>query len=1354
MSKIRRKVTVENTKTISDSTSRRPSVFERLGPSTGSTAETQCRNWLKTGNCLYGNTCRFVHGPSPRGKGYSSSYRRSPERPTGDLRERMKNKRQEVETEPQKRNTEESSSPVRKESSRGRHREKEDIKITKERTPESEEENGDWETNREDSDNGDVNYDYDHELSLEMKRQKIQRELMKLEQENMEKREEIVIKKEISPEVVRSKLSPSPSPRKSSKSPKRRSSPKSSSSASKKEKKVSTVSSPLLDQQRSSKNNQSKKKGPRTPSPPPPVQEEAPLGKKHKEKHKAKERLEEKTREGKERGRDFERHKEKKEKQRDPSEGSHRQKRSPSPADHSGSNSSPSREYSPPAARRRQASRAPAKSTTHKHNFSPSRRSASPSGQHHSPISSRHHSSSSQGSEVLRGIDLLGEKREGMIVTELHNRVIDATKGEMNLEEKEKKTEKPERSEIMIKSRVPPEITEMTENLVMEGIVGKPEITETAGSQGNPETLEIPGIPGITAEITKMAVIREIHVLHVIPMTTETERVVMPIKRMISTRRIHAIMEDLMAEKTVPVLKQGMTLEMNLEMKAEMIGLAEVGAEVQNYLTREVGEQEGLKLTVIAVVAITMTAGNHEVATLTGIAMTIESKQGIHPLKEDMEKEIGVTTEREIKDQAHQSGTKEEVMTLNVMIGERSEGDKREDVREERSTRDVHEERKSKKRHRNESSPSPRQSPKRRREHSPDSDAYNSGDDKNEKHRLLSQVVRPQESRSLSPSHLTEDRQSRWKEEERKSERKESSRRYEEPEFKERVSSGDKQREQREQTEVAESSRARVQENLGHRPSEERDASDRMHEENKKKSKVQKKATKKKKDDDNGVERYCEPAAEESQVFSPKKGQKKKNVEKKRKRSKGDSEVSDEEIVPHPKKKKGPRTPPVTTKEEMAEAAPEKAVAGEPAPKREETTFSDWSDEDVPERGEIIVPERSTEESHRKSHRIRGEKIETPHVTIEDAPHRKPVDQKRSSSLGSNRSHTSSRLRSPSNESAHRSGDDQTGRKRVLHSNSRDRDREREKKSLEITGERKSRIDQLKRGEPSRSTSSESTKHSEPKLDRDHEKEFDGTCRDTATSEKERTEKDLGALQGFEDGNEAEKGESVEEDETKIDDVHSLVSGAGEYEPISDDELDEILAGDAEKREDQQEDEKMPDPVDVIDVDWSSLMPKQPKEPREPGAALLKFTPGAVMLRVGISKRLAGPELFTKIKETCQRVLEKPKDTENLFEHELGALNMAALVRKEERAGLLSNLGPCCKALCFRRDSAIRRQLVKNEKGTTKQTYTNPPVMDSDLLRLSLRLFKRKTVCQGPGQEKTEENKLPQPSIQQEVCVS
>lgn len=50
--------------------------------------------------------------------------------------------------------------------------------------------------------------DYDYELSLEMKRQKIQRELMKLEQENLDKREEIVIKKDEAPAKLRAAAIP------------------------------------------------------------------------------------------------------------------------------------------------------------------------------------------------------------------------------------------------------------------------------------------------------------------------------------------------------------------------------------------------------------------------------------------------------------------------------------------------------------------------------------------------------------------------------------------------------------------------------------------------------------------------------------------------------------------------------------------------------------------------------------------------------------------------------------------------------------------------------------------------------------------------------------------------------------------------------------------------------------------------------------------------------------------------------------------------------------------------------------------------------------------------------------------
>ena len=61
--------------------------------------------------------------------------------------------------------------------------------------------------------------------------------------------------------------------------------------------------------------------------------------------------------------------------------------------------------------------------------------------------------------------------------------------------------------------------------------------------------------------------------------------------------------------------------------------------------------------------------------------------------------------------------------------------------------------------------------------------------------------------------------------------------------------------------------------------------------------------------------------------------------------------------------------------------------------------------------------------------------------------------------------------------------------------------------------------------------------------------------------------------------------------------------------------------------------------------------------------------------------------------------------------------------------------------------------LFSSNQGTVKQAYTNAPVVDNELLRLSLRLFKKKTTCHAPGPEKADE-KLPQPSVQQELCVS
>lgn len=243
------------------------------------------------------------------------------------------------------------------------------------------------------------------------------------------------------------------------------------------------------------------------------------------------------------------------------------------------------------------------------------------------------------------------------------------------------------------------------------------------------------------------------------------------------------------------------------------------------------------------------------------------------------------------------------------------------------------------------------------------------------------------------------------------------------------------------------------------------------------------------------------------------------------------------------------------------------------------------------------------------------------------------------------------------------------------------------------------------------------------------------------------------------EASEHEKADSLdEEDDGKAEDAQSVVSAGEEYEPISDDELDEILADSAQKRDEQQEDEKTPGPLDVIDVDWSSLMPKQKPEPRAAGAALLRFTPGAVLLRSGVSAQLAGPQLLARVREVCSAELDDPKDADQLFEHDLGALNMAALSRKEERGGLLRNLGPCSKALCARRDLVIRRQLLKNDKGTTKQIFTSAPVVvDNELLQLSVRLFKKKMAAGQPSanQEKAETGAAAlRPNTPTEVCVS
>ena len=65
----------------------------------------------------------------------------------------------------------------------------------------------------------------------------------------------------------------------------------------------------------------------------------------------------------------------------------------------------------------------------------------------------------------------------------------------------------------------------------------------------------------------------------------------------------------------------------------------------------------------------------------------------------------------------------------------------------------------------------------------------------------------------------------------------------------------------------------------------------------------------------------------------------------------------------------------------------------------------------------------------------------------------------------------------------------------------------------------------------------------------------------------------------------------------------------------------------------------------------------------------------------------------------------------------------------------------------------LLNKLSRSSQGTVKQAYTGAPVVDNELLRLSLRLFKRRSACRTPGPDKAEDGKLAPPG-EQELCVS
>ena len=108
----------------------------------------------------------------------------------------------------------------------------------------------------------------------------------------------------------------------------------------------------------------------------------------------------------------------------------------------------------------------------------------------------------------------------------------------------------------------------------------------------------------------------------------------------------------------------------------------------------------------------------------------------------------------------------------------------------------------------------------------------------------------------------------------------------------------------------------------------------------------------------------------------------------------------------------------------------------------------------------------------------------------------------------------------------------------------------------------------------------------------------------------------------------------------------------------------------------------------------------------EPGSHLKRFTPGSVFSRIGISSSLAGPRLTKLVQEACAKAANEnptgaetvePTDVEGVrgspVNNSIGALMAGAAAKRRERQLLFSDVGPCRRALCARKDLAMRKRL-------------------------------------------------------------
>lgn len=204
-----------------------------------------------------------------------------------------------------------------------------------------------------------------------------------------------------------------------------------------------------------------------------------------------------------------------------------------------------------------------------------------------------------------------------------------------------------------------------------------------------------------------------------------------------------------------------------------------------------------------------------------------------------------------------------------------------------------------------------------------------------------------------------------------------------------------------------------------------------------------------------------------------------------------------------------------------------------------------------------------------------------------------------------------------------------------------------------------------------------------------------------------------------------------------------------EYDPISDEELDAMMDDTDDHRAGTKtgsaEDGKGTGIMDVLEVDWASLVSEKQTLPRSESKqhVLEKFSAAHVLSRIGVSVAYAGTALLGRIEEHIgtamkSRTKSDVKDgVENgsnpvvdevprfKFDHDVAAIHAASRLQKQELNTIYDSVGVHRRALSARHDLYFRKRLCQlNQKKLESLPLFTAQNFDCELLRQSLQLFK------------------------------